>query len=922
MTISHVNVESLRAHWSDFSVIFSRGNHDIIAVSETHLHPTHSDNTYSLNNFCTHRNDRTYKKGGGVAIFTKAGLETKVIRRSCASEVDRVEFMFLEVDPRGANMLVGVVYCPPKTTNPQQVLHLFSQYLSSYSQGVILGDFNVPINRDECVPRAFLRAAGDCGLSVLSRRPTFHSRTSHNTLDLILVADPGRVLNFRQSPVPGLSGHDMVSCTVPGRVAQVPKRTIITRSLSTVDPVAILDDPSWARLENIDMTCDPSESADLLSDVILEVIDRHAPARKICHKQRPAPWLTPSIRGLMSRRDKIYSIYTKNKTPDNWEAYRVARNKVKQELRNAKGRHFKTEAGSGPKAFWRTIRAQGGVHSGPRIDLVIPPDQLLDGFVGSAPTGTQAIPALPPSGFPPFHFSPVNEREVDKAVCGLKTGSPGPDGICSRILKLVRPAIVKALTRIINASLSRGSYPAPWKKAWIIPLPKVSTPQTYRDYRPISVGNCLGKILDGVVLAQLSDHVFRHDLLCHTQSAFRPNHSTQLAIVGVLDSIREAMDGRRLSVLTTLDVARAYDTVNHGTLLHVLRHLNIGQHEVDWVADYLRDRLATIRVRDGPNPDWRLVTSGVPQGSCLSPLLFSLFVDGLGRLHTRSRIMLYADDVLLLSDTDGPSLNECVRSVNEDLECVCEWLQGMGLSVNASKSNAIIVGNKRLTEKYVGPDPPALICNGTPIKYVSCLKYLGIFISSDLSWDKQISTTVTRVHWGIRRLKGMQFKPRKATRLVLVKSLLFPILDYSLIPCSDHTGSDMTRLQVAQNACLRYALRPGYMEHLSPHYARENILRMVERRTLLTLMAGYKVWTTRSPRYVFLGMTLMRGLHDIGTRNAPFLFQMPLQKSSRMAGSFIATFVRNFNNLPLDIRLSFTRSKVYKHILAGQKSRL
>ncbi|XP_046405415.1 uncharacterized protein LOC124170621 [Ischnura elegans] len=121
----------------------------------------------------------------------------------------------------------------------------------------------------------------------------------------------------------------------------------------------------------------------------------------------------------------------------------------------------------------------------------------------------------------------------------------------------------------------------------------------------IAVGNCLGKILDKLVLDQISDHVITQEMLCHSQSAFRPLYSTQTAIIGVLEPIREAMDRRRLSVLVTIDIAKAYDSVDHAALLEILKGLNFDRSAVNWFGDYLRGRLATIHVRDGPPPAWR-----------------------------------------------------------------------------------------------------------------------------------------------------------------------------------------------------------------------------------------------------------------------------------------------------------------------------
>jgi hypothetical protein len=199
------------------------------------------------------------------------------------------------------------------------------------------------------------------------------------------------------------------------------------------------------------------------------------------------------------------------------------------------------------------------------------------------------------------------------------------------------------------------------------------------------------------------------------------------------------------------------------------------------------------------------------------------------------------------------------------------------------------------------------------------MRYLGVTISCDLSWERQVSQVVTRVHWGLKRLRGMQFRPGRGLRLTLVKVLLFSIIDYGLIPCSDLSGGDVTRLQTAQNACLRYVFRPGITDHMTPYFAREGILRVKDRRTFNILSSGHKIWTSHLPSYIYLGMTLMRHVHGLGTRNALILFQIPFHRSARMAASFVGTFARAFNALPAELRANFSSARLHKHLVTQMR---
>jgi hypothetical protein len=192
----------------------------------------------------------------------------------------------------------------------------------------------------------------------------------------------------------------------------------------------------------------------------------------------------------------------------------------------------------------------------------------------------------------------------------LHSRSPGPDGIVPVMLRLLLLALSGPLADLFNASLRLGRVPVTWKRVRIVPLPKVPQPSEGSHYRPITVGNCIGKLLDLLVLDQLSRHVLDAGRLCGSQSAFHPRHSTQLALVGVLDPVREAIDRRRLSLVVSLDLARAYDSVRHDLLLALLRSLGLDGGAVAWFADYLAGRRGCLRTPEG---------GGCPSGGSSGP---------------------------------------------------------------------------------------------------------------------------------------------------------------------------------------------------------------------------------------------------------------------------------------------------------------
>lgn len=164
----------------------------------------------------------------------------------------------------------------------------------------------------------------------------------------------------------------------------------------------------------------------------------------------------------------------------------------------------------------------------------------------------------------------------------------------------------------------------------VIPLPKISNPSSYSQFRPISILPILSKIIEHAVFKQLSSFLFNNDLLTPFQSGFRPSHSTVTALLKVTDDIRYAMDNQQLTVLILLDFSNAFNSVDFDILLGILRTLNISPPVIDWFHSYLHGRQQRIRT-DEACSDWVVLNAGVPQGGVLSPLLFSIFINEITR---------------------------------------------------------------------------------------------------------------------------------------------------------------------------------------------------------------------------------------------------------------------------------------------------
>ena len=251
------------------------------------------------------------------------------------------------------------------------------------------------------------------------------------------------------------------------------------------------------------------------------------------------------------------------------------------------------------------------------------------------------------------------------------------------------------LIQIINNSLLSGHFPETLKTAVIKPLLKKSSlePSSLNNYRPISNLPFIGKIIEKVVYQQLSNYLTVNDLFDNFQSGFRPLHSTETALIKVLNDIRLNTDSGKMSVLVLLDLSAAFDTVDHNILIDRLENwVGLSGTVLNWFRSYLQDRNYYVSIGNFVSSQIKM-TCGVPQGSILGPLLFNLYMLPLGHILKNNKIAYqnYADDTqiyIALSPNDySPidNLRQCIEQINS-------WMRQNFLQLNKDKTEIIVFG--------------------------------------------------------------------------------------------------------------------------------------------------------------------------------------------------------------------------------------
>ena len=251
-----------------------------------------------------------------------------------------------------------------------------------------------------------------------------------------------------------------------------------------------------------------------------------------------------------------------------------------------------------------------------------------------------------PNSIYKFDFEKVTETFVFKEINSLGCKSKGDViGMDSKLLHLSAQVIVKYVTFLINKSLSCGLVPKDWKKARVTPLYNCKgVKSNYNSYRPISVICHLAKVMEKCVHSQFGKYLDKHNFLTPHQSAYLKFHSTQTSLVNVTDNWYQNIEDGLITGVCFFDISKCFDAICHDTLLFKLKKYGILGHSLKWFKSYLTDRSQAL-ILNKSLTSFKNVTTGIPQGSILGPVLFLIFMNDLPMFVKNCN--LYADDTML-----------------------------------------------------------------------------------------------------------------------------------------------------------------------------------------------------------------------------------------------------------------------------------
>ena len=494
-----------------------------------------------------------------------------------------------------------------------------------------------------------------------------------------------------------------------------------------------------------------------------------------------------------------------------------------------------------------------------------------------------------------FVLHQVTENQVEKVIRRLPSNkAPGMDKISSRILKDSLPSTLTTITRIVNNSFVTNTFARAWKTAEVTPILKCGNPNDPNNYRPISLLPIVSKIAERLVHGQLMEYLIRNNKLAVHQSGNRKLHSTETALLYVTDQLLQAMDSKKVSIMVFLDMSKAFDSIRHDILLSKLQNLDFSQGTLDWFQNYLSNRQQCVRIGSKVLP----LEFGVPQGSILGPVLFTIYVNDLLSVPKRCLSASYVDDCKLYLSFSPAELTTSIYALNEDLMRISQWCCKNSLLINPHKTKVLAVGVPQLLQKLSSFSVTLFDKELTPVPVV---KDLGVLLDTRLSYNEHIIKTASNCLFKLKQINRIKHLLDRKTLLLVINSFVFSKLQYCSTVWSNTSNSNIDKLQKVQNFAGRIILGLRKYDHISDGLRSLKWLPIREKLILNDATMMHKCINKLVPDYLADMFRLRSQIHSRQTRSSGAL-DIPLCRLSTGQRSFAFRGAKLWNCLNDNIK--------------------
>ena len=844
LKVLNINFQSVVNKVQESHCLLDTENPDTVVGTESWLSPDIASSEIFPEGYHSFRADRKSKskRSGGVFILVRNSLictEQPQFQTNC-------EILWVKIEITGSRPLfVGAYY--RRVEDDLESLREFQDSVSrvwEHSDNVwVLGDFNLPMlswpesspeMKPDCSHKQvydfFLSTIADYNFTQVVTEPT----RKDNILDLFLTTNPTLINRVNCSP--GLGDHDVVSAEAllkPTLHKQKPRKVFIFSKADWPTLKAKMKLYQQSFLSNhYGQTVEQlwTDFTTTLDKLVQECI----PAKLIRGKSS-LPWITQEIKRLIRKRDSLYRKFKRSGDSDIKTKFQTLRRQIKKKIKDSYQAYLENLLGLNDEdskcdskklfSFLKNsccdqqgtppLKHDNILYSDTKTKANLFNQQFNSVFTPKEPLSLSRLASmrvqdLKKAGGLPSDTTPdslqdsatnmpeinISENGLMKLLQNLKPGkAAGPDKLKPLLLRELLEEIAPIIQIIFDRSLKTGKLPADWMKANVMPVFKKGDKSLAANYRPISLTCILCKVLEHILASNIVKHLDGQGILYDLQHGFREKRSCETQLIMLIEDLaRNASVGKQTDIIL-LDFSKAIDKVNHSKLLWKLHQYGIRGHVLNWVRAFLGSRSQRV-VIEGEESESIPVTSGVPQGSVLGPILFLIYINDLPD-EVCSQVRLFADDTALYLTMESEDSGSTLQS---DLDILSMWETRWDMEFNPSKCQVVhVAGSKR-------PVKRDYILHGQVLESVTCAKYLGVDISCSLTWNShidRITGSANRTLGFLRRnIKTRMSKVRETAYNTLVR----PQLEYASAVWDPHNKNRISQIEQVQRRAARWTV--------------------------------------------------------------------------------------------------------------------
>ena len=455
----------------------------------------------------------------------------------------------------------------------------------------------------------------------------------------------------------------------------------------------------------------------------------------------------------------------------------------------------------------------------------------------------------------------------------------------------------------------------------VVPLHKEGDKDQFNNYRPIAIVSSIGKLLEGVVAEQLNNYLDGWDLLSNHQYGFRKGHGVGHPLFQFTTKVLNSANKNMFNLSVFIDLKKAFDTVDFSLLLAKCSHYGIKNKELKWLSNNLK---RTQQVFTGTTlSDLFFMLCGIPQGTVLGPILFTLFINDLPACLDLF-CQLFADDTTL--QIEGVSLTDLLKKTKDQLLIAQNWFNLNKLTLNLKKTKFIIFANN---QKDIISVPPLSLGQATleRVGVGQCetsVRFLGLWVDGHLNFSDHINKVKNKVNTGLHFLRQAKDNSPIRIRLNIYRALIESNLRFAATIYGSAQANKLEELFMLQKKAVRLIANAFYIAHTDPLFLKFRILKLQDLLSLLRASIIYQYRSGQLPASFDRHFFTFVSDSERPRRSDPLFVKVPPITDQSLSRNPYLLVCKDWNNTPYEIKIipkfSLFKKALTEHFLASYNS--